>query len=196
MKTRPATRPCVSFRPIPIFTLLGILSAGGCRPDVAAPTALSGPELAMTARSNAQDAAIDISGTWTWSETVTTIIPPLIAGFIGITPEGPVTQATCSDFGTFNLVQTGNTFAGTATQTSACITKGGQEYTPPFPPTLDIVDGRIAGQGIEFSFSGECPYHGVISLSGGTAVQLRGTGKCEIMLHPALLKTVSWQATR
>jgi hypothetical protein len=184
-------------RPLAAVSLvLGVLSAGGCGSDAAVLTAPSESELGTTASSSVQDAAIDLGGTWTWTETVTTIFPPLIAEILGITPEGPVTHATCYDNGTLTLAQSGNTFDGTATQTSTCTTNGGQQYTPPFPPTLDVLDGRIDGSSIDFSFSDGCPYHGTVSLEGGIAVQIGGTGKCEIMLHPALLKTVTWQATR
>lgn len=196
MQARPAARCHQWLRPNVLLALLAILWVGACRSDASSPTAPSGDRFSKTALASAQGASIDLSGTWSWSETVTTIIPPLIAGIIGIVPEGPVTSATCYDSGTFSLVQTGNTFAGTATQTTACITKGGQQYAAPFPPTLDILDGHIRGQSIDFLFGEGCPYRGTISLSEGVAVQIGGTGKCEIALHPALLKTVSWQATR
>jgi hypothetical protein len=186
------------------FAITTLLLAGcsGDSPLAPRPTAqrdasaASQSSAATPVFSAAQGAAIDLGGTWNWSETVTTIFPPLIAGIIGIEPEGLVTHATCYDNGTLTLVQTDNTFVGTATQTSTCTTNGGQRYTPPFPPTLDILDGRIDGRSIDFSFSEGCPYQGTVSLDGGIAVQIVGTGKCQVALHPALLKTVTWQATR
>lgn len=168
----------------------------GDSPLAPGPTAQRDASTTPAAFSTAQADAIDLGGTWNWSETVKTIFPPLIAGIIGIVPEGPVTHATCYDTGTMTLIQTGSTFVGTATQSSICTTSGGQQYAPPFPPTLDILDGRIEGRSIDFSFSEGCPYQGTVSLDGGIAVQIGGTGMCEIMLHPALLKTVTWQATR
>src|SRR5215203_4745141 len=120
MQARPATRRSQWFRPNPLLTLLAILSVGACRSDVTAPAAASGAQFGKAALTSVQGESIDLSGTWSWSETLTTIIPPFIAEIIGIVPEGPVTHATCYDNGTFSLVQTGNTFSGTATQTSAC----------------------------------------------------------------------------
>jgi hypothetical protein len=177
------------------LTLLAALSVAGCASDVVSPppSALA-PRVTASARGGAP--VIDLSGTWVWSETVTTIIPPFIASILGITPEGPVTHATCYDAGILTLVQSGRTFVGTATQTATCTTRGGQQYQPPFPSTLEVLDGRIDGRSLEFTFSGDCPYHGSASLAGGVVVGIGGTGKCAVDLHPALLKTVTWQATR
>ncbi|MEO6525263.1 MAG: hypothetical protein ABIP93_01430 [Gemmatimonadaceae bacterium] len=179
-------------RVAPLVALLAALSIAGCGADVAAPTApTSAP------RRSVGTEAVDLSGTWAWSETVAALFPPFIAQIVGIEPEGPVTHATCYDWGVLTLVQTGDTFTGTATQSSICTTKGGQEYVPPsFPPLLDVLNGQIRGRSFSFDFSVGCPYSGTVSLDGGVATRIGGTGRCEVFLHPALLKTVSWQATR
>jgi hypothetical protein len=191
MNARPVAGPSTPTRVAPLLALLAAFWAAGCGKDAVAPT----PE-ARAARAGGGAQVIDLSGQWAWSETVTTLFPPFIAGLIGIEPEGPVTHATCTDAGVLTIVQTGDTFVGTATQTSTCATRGGQQYVPPFPPLLDVLDGRVHGRSFEFEFSGGCPYHGTASLDDGVATRIGGTGKCEIVLHPALLKTVAWEATR
>jgi hypothetical protein len=201
MNARSVAALSASSRVMPLVALLAALSTAGCGADVVSPTrrVLAARVLAarvLAARVNGGAHQVNLSGHWAWSETVTTIFPPFIAGIVGIEPEGPVTHATCYDAGVLTLVQTGDTFVGTATQTSTCTTRGGQQYQPPFPPTLEVLGGQIHGQSFEFEFSGGCPYRGTASLVDGVVVRIGGTGKCEIFLHPALLKTVSWQATR
>jgi hypothetical protein len=137
---------------------------------------------------------IDVGGAWSWHEEVVSIMPREIALLIGLEPEGNVTHVTCTDFGAMTLAQTGATFTGTATQTSLCRTRGGQQFSP-FPPELAITDGRIAGRSLHFDFGG-CAYHAVAAPAGGVAVRLEGTGICPVDLHPALLKTVTWDAVR
>ena len=179
-------------RVAPVLALLAAFWAAGCGEGAVAPA----PE-AVAARAGGGAQVIDLSGRWAWSETVVALFPPFIAGLIGIEPEGPVTHATCYDAGLMTIVQTGDAFVGTATQTTTCTTRGGQQYVPPsFPPLLDVLNGRIHGRSFSFDFSEGCPYHGTVSLVGDVAVQIGGTGKCEVFLHPGLLKTLTWQATR
>src|SRR5215211_1096547 len=61
---------------------------------------------------------INLTGSWTWQETVESAIPPFIVELMGqgIVPEGDVTYLTCKGGGEMRLVQTGGTFEGTATQ--------------------------------------------------------------------------------
>src|SRR5262245_7921816 len=144
-----------------------------------------------------QSEAVDVSGTWTWTaDRITTIFPPLIAEILGIQAEGPVTHATCEAGGTMSLAQIGDTFQGTATQVSRCTTRGGQQIVSPFPPAIEIIDGRVTGRSIRFLFDQECPFHAVASVTDGIAVALEGTGRCAPELHPGLLKTVNWRAAR
>jgi hypothetical protein len=188
---RPITQ--IHHRSLACALLAAALLTAGCGTDVVSPTPKA---LGAVANRSAQPTAVDLSGQWAWSETVVTLIPPFIAGLIGIEPEGPVTHATCYDAGVLTLVQTGDTFVGTATQTTTCTTRGGQQYVPPFPALLDLLDGQIHGRSFSFDFSEGCPYQGTASLVGDIVVRIGGTGKCEVFLHPALLKTVTWQATR
>jgi hypothetical protein len=193
MSSRPAAARSTSTHAVaPLLALLAALSAMGCGADVAAPTAPSpAPQRSVGTQ------AVDLSGNWAWSETVTALFPPFIAAIVGIEPEGPVTHATCYDRGVFTIVQAGDTFVGTATQTAICVTQGGQQYVPPsFPPLLDLLNGQIHGESFSFDFSEGCPYHGTVSIDDGIATRIGGTGKCPVFLHPGLLKTVTWQATR
>src|SRR5687768_3509604 len=70
----------------------------------------------------------DLTGSWTWEGTTESAIPPFIVEMIGqgIVPEGDITYLTCEDRGELELVQTGDTFEGTATQILSCMTEGGQ----------------------------------------------------------------------
>jgi hypothetical protein len=137
---------------------------------------------------------VDVSGSWSWQEELVSVMPQEIAILIGLQPEGTVTHVTCTDYGTITLVQSGSTFAGTATQTSVCQTRGGQQFSP-FPPEVDITNGRINGQSLHFDFGG-CPYDAVATPAGGEALRLEGTGMCPVDLRPALLKTVTFEAVR
>lgn len=85
-------------------------------------------------------------------------------------------------------------------------------FSPPiFPPTLTIAEGKITGHSMHFLFgAGEinCPYHAAISMAGGEAVGLSGSGRCIEPGHPlsgiplpppaqaGSSPTVSWEATR
>jgi hypothetical protein len=186
------TRTHESTRRLTACAVAATLLAGcGDQGPLVAPT-----DLRETTRPVAAVAAgaIDVSGSWSWREEVVSVMPREIALILGLTPEGTVTHVTCTDFGAMTLVQTGSTFGGTATQTSICRTRGGQQFSP-FPPELAITDGRIAGRSLHFDFGG-CAYHAVATPAGGAAVRLEGTGICPVDLHPALLKTVTWDAVR
>jgi hypothetical protein len=186
------SKPHESRRRLTACAVAATLLAGcGDRGPLVAPAdlrATTGPVAAVAA------GAIDVSGSWSWHEDVVSVMPREIALVLGLTPEGTVTHVTCTDFGTMTVTQTGSTFTGTATQTSVCRTRGGQQFSP-FPPDLTVTDGRVVGRSLQFSFGG-CPYHAVATLAGGGAVLLEGTGACAVDLHPALLKTVTWEAVR
>jgi hypothetical protein len=179
-----------------VLLAVAVLGAACDVSDATAPTAPSPVSLTMRA-ATVHSEAIDISGSWTWSDIVTTTFPAEIAEILGIQAEGAVTHATCEAGGTMSIAQTGDTFQGTATQASRCTTRGGQQIVSPFPPTIEIVDGRIAGRSLHFLFGGqECPFQAVVSVSDGVAVALEGTGKCAPEVHPGLLKSVNWRAAR
>jgi hypothetical protein len=133
------------------------------------------------------------------------------APMFGVAPEGPRTILNCESGGVLTINQTGDTFTGSATQSSLCETKGGvQVVPPPFPPALDVIDGRINGRHISFTFGAgpvPCPYTASVRVTGGSATALVGTGRCIVPGHPqsplpvpppplAPTKTIEWVATR
>ena len=155
----------------------------------------------------------DISGTWLWSEEVIfSVAAPLTGVFFGIQPEGPITHFTCHESGTMTLIQAGSSFGGTASQVSECRTRGGQVFSPPvFPPTLDVAEGTIKGRSAHMLFGAgdiNCPYHASISMEGGRAVSLNGSGRCIEPGHPlsgipldppdqaGASPTINWEAVR
>jgi hypothetical protein len=166
------------------LTLAVAVAACNERQDPFAPT---GRDALLQASNSA--AVADISGTWLWSEEVIfSVAAPLTGVFFGIQPEGPITHFTCHDSGTMTLVQSGSSFSGTATQVSECRTRGGQVFSPPvFPPTLDVAEGTIEGRSLHMLFGAgdiNCPYHASISMEGGQAVRLTGSGRCIEPGHP------------
>jgi hypothetical protein len=155
----------------------------------------------------------DISGTWLWNEDVIfSVAAPTTGVFFGIQPEGPITHFTCHESGTMTLTQSGSSFGGTATQASECRTRGGQVFSPPvFPPVLDVAEGSIKGRSVHMLFGAgdiNCPYHATISMEGGQAVSLDGSGRCIEPGHPlsgipldhpdqaGAGPTINWEAVR
>ena len=198
-------------------TALALLALGIACTDGAAPTAPDGGANEpgdTTPLANAPLAAaapIDISGTWDWHEVSRVVLTEEAAPMFDVTPEGPRTILNCESGGTLTINQVGNTFTGFATQSSLCETKGGVQVVPPvFPPALDVIDGRINGRHISFTYGAgpiPCPYTASIRMTGGTAEALVGTGRCIIPGHPqsplpvppppiAPGKTIEWVATR
>lgn len=172
------------------------------------------------AREVSAGSLVDISGEWNWSNEEVLSFPPFIAALLGVQPEGPEghnTRARCESAGTMTLVQTDDTFNGTATKTfNHCLTKGGQSFNQPGSFLL-ISGGRITGGSLHFSFTGSvtvtpCPHHVVVSaIDNGVAVELTGTGRCILPDHPqsespftqdpqtdkgGLSKTLRWEAVR
>jgi hypothetical protein len=133
---------------------------------------------------------VDVSGSWIWREEVVLQIPEAFAlAFFGVQPEGPITFARCVNTGVMELVQSGSTFFGTATQSASCVSRGGQQFSPPvFTPTLDVRDGEIRGRGIRVVFGAgdvPCLYHATVAeVSDGVATELRGGGRCIPPGHP------------
>ena len=162
-------------------------------PTSAAGTTL-GPGEAVTSGAAGE---INVTGSWTWRETVESAIPPFIVEMIGqgIVPEGEITYLTCKGGGEMKLVQTGGTFEGTATQGGSCVTEGGQGpfWPPSFPPELTVTNGVIAGRDISWSFN-NCAYTAKIV---GNGSQLVGHGACDIPLPPPyFLRTPNLRARR
>jgi hypothetical protein len=190
--------------------LVATLVAAGCddRQDPLSPT--DRPALPLASQSAP---VADIGGTWLWSEQVIfSVGAPLTGVFFGIQPEGPITHFTCHETGTMTLTQSGPSFTGTASQVSECRTRGGQVFSPPvFPPTLDVAEGTIEGRSLHMLFGAgdiNCPYHATISIEGGQAVSLNGSGRCIEPGHPlsgipldppdqaGAGPTISWEAVR
>ena len=137
----------------------------------------------------------NLTGSWTWEGTTESGIPPFLVEMIGLIPEGEVTYLTCEDYGEMELIQTGNTFSGTATQVVTCFTEGGQGpfWPPAFPPLLEITDGVISGKSANFIF-GTCNMTVKIV---GNGEKLRGEGECPIPLPaPYFLNLLDWKAER
>lgn len=140
---------------------------------------------------------INLTGSWTWQETVESAIPPFIVELMGqgIVPEGEVTYLTCKGGGEMRLVQTGGTFEGTATQSGSCVTEGGQGpfWPPSFPPLLEVTNGVISGKDISWAFN-NCAYTAMVVGSGNRLV---GKGACDIPLPPPyFLRTPNLRAQR
>ena len=139
----------------------------------------------------------DLTGSWTWEGTTESAIPPFIVEMIGqgIVPEGDITYLTCEDSGELELVQTGDTFEGTATQILSCMTEGGQgPFSPPaFPPQFQVTNGLVSGKDTSFNF-GTCDFTAKVVGSGD---KLMGGGVCEIPLPPPyFLILTNWRAQR
>lgn len=180
------------------FNLLSTACAAlliGCAADDrigGGPTAPQQPNLA------AAHTAIDISGTWDYVEEV----------FLVVRPAGEVLHITCLNAeGVLTIVQDGATFTGTLVHpTSACQTKEGVAIPPPWPsPYEAVLSGRITGRAIHIDqFDAppnppvHCPKNGTIKVAGGTAVELKTTGRCDLSVlpfRPAMAKN-SGVATR
>lgn len=189
------------------LALIGSGALAACADDAA----VLAPESAPDGPAFARPAPVDISGQWNWSERGRLILTVEATPLFGVVPEGPRTILVCESGGTLTIDQSGDTFTGSATQTSSCETNGGQVVVPPaFPPALDIVDGTIRGARISFTFGAgpiPCPYTAVVSSGGGVATALNGTGRCIVPGHPqsplpvppppiAPTKTIEWNAWR
>jgi hypothetical protein len=197
-----------------MLPLLAALLAAGC--DGGPGTAPTGPSAAGAASAAVAAAApVDVSGEWSWREEVVLQVPTAFLPFFGIEPEGPVTIGRCVNSGEMTLVQQGAAFSGSASQTAACVTRGGQLFSPPaFGPTVVIADGVMTGRSLRFVFGvGDVPciHHAVIAdIEDGRAVRLRGGGRCIPPGHPLsplaflgldlpsgpISPTIEWEAVR
>ena len=191
--------------------LLAALLLAGC--DGGLGTEPSGASAATAA---VAAPAVDVSGSWVWREEVILQLPEEFAlEAFGVQPEGPVTIGRCVNTGIMELAQDGSTFSGTATQNSTCVSRGGQQFSPPaFSPVLDVREGEIRGRSLRVVFGAgdvPCLYHAQIAdIEDGTAVRLRGAGRCIPPGHPQsplsalgidlpsgpISPTVVWEATR
>jgi hypothetical protein len=142
-------------------------------------------------------AAIDIGGTWTFSEETRLTLPGELLLDLGAQWEGPVIHVTCaSPDGALEIVQTASTFTGTLEyQTGTCLTTGGQAVPPPWPlPYRAVLTGRIAGLSLHIEQWDDppgpspdgvrCPKNGTVSIDGGVATALQTAGRCDLSSLP------------
>lgn len=173
---------------LPALIILAILLLAGCSDEAPTSVDLGSVEPSSAPETAAAQQVPDLTGTWAWSETtVIQVREPYVVPFFGIQPEGPITHVRCDSEGTLSLNQTGSTFNGSGTQSSTCVTQGGQAVPAPFPPTLTLIDGEVRGRSFRFTYdagpfpTGEtifCPYQGSIRVEGDMAVELKGHGDC------------------
>jgi len=118
----------------------------------------------------------DVSGRWTFTETLEDV------------PHG----ISCTDSGSYDITQVGDTFSGLYYQRGACITPTG---------TVDNTDsgtvhaGRVIGRTVRFMVTANCDYEG--SADGEPATTLAGRGVCILQdVDRTLNFSGRWQATR
>jgi hypothetical protein len=142
-------------------------------------------------------AAIDIGGTWTYSEETRLTLPGELLLAFGAEWEGPVIHVTCvSPDGVLEIVQTGRSFTGTLEyETGTCVTKGGQPVPPPWAlPYRAVLTGEIAGSSLHIEQWDDppgpspdgvrCPKNGTITQGGGVATALQTVGRCDLSSLP------------
>lgn len=167
-----------------VALVTGCADAGPTAPDDAS------AELAAVDAEAAAQAPIDVGGDWAWTREEILTVPADFAFIFGIAPEGPVTHFTCDLEGVITLVQDGSTLSGVEVETgSQCETRGGQVFVQPgLGVQIPIPEGRIVGRHVELVIGDPvlpCPIRAVITESaGGTALSMRGTGRCIIPGHP------------
>jgi hypothetical protein len=129
---------------------------------------------ACTAGTEANTA--DVSGRWKFTETLKDVAHSI----------------TCTDSGSYDITQVGDTFSGVYYQRGACITPTG---------AVDNTDsgtvhaGRVIGRTVRFMVTANCDYEG--SVSGMPATTLAGRGVCVLQdVDRTLSFSGTWQATR
>jgi hypothetical protein len=143
--------------------------------------------------------ALDIGGSWNFTETVKAQIPVEVIEQFGLPleAEGRVTHLTCHNSGVAQFVQTGSTLTGTQQAlVSHCVTHGGQVLEGLFAGTFQIT-GRINGRSVHLEDpSANCPASLVISPQDGTATTMSGRAICHDLLPGGVLNTVTAEYIR
>ena len=118
----------------------------------------------------------DVSGHWTFTETL----------------EDLAHGISCTDSGSYDIVQVGDKFSGAYYQRGACTTPSG---------TVDNTDsgtvhaGRVIGRTLRFMVTANCDYEG--SVNGMPPMTLAGRGVCVLEdVDRTLTFSGTWQATR
>jgi hypothetical protein len=170
-------------------TTISSLSAG---PSPLALSELAGPVAA-------QATVIDISGLWSFTETVNAQMPIEVIEQFGVPlqPEGRITHLICENSGIATFVQTGSTFNGTQeTQLSRCVTRGGQVLEGFFALTFSV-RGYIEGRSVHAEDpNANCPASFVALVSDGVATGMRGRANCHGLLPGGVLNTVTIEYSR
>jgi hypothetical protein len=167
------------FRTTAAITLLSAATLfAGCAESPGPSEPFPAPAAAVMAA-----AAIDISGSWSYDETTVLIMKP----------DGQL-HGTCRlPDGVLTLVQDGATFTGTLIHpTTTCTDRAGHPLPAPWAlPYQAIVSGSITGRALHITQHDAppaapvlCTKNGVLSLSGGVAVALQTTGRCDLSFLP------------
>lgn len=178
--------------PYVLLLTLPLLLLAGCSDNPIGPGEAVGPEFAIGTTSKAS-VAPDLIGDWAWTEVTLVLATPFVLdlGLFGnIEPEGPITRLLCPSSGVLTIdAQNGGSFSGSTTQTPGlCTTQGGQTGPAPFPPFLEVGDSQILGRSFSYTLFADipnvpripCHYQGAIRVADGVAVELHGTGACEV----------------
>jgi hypothetical protein len=186
------------------------LTAAACD-QIAQPVAPSAGTFSTAAPAGAVAAAApagavpDIGGVWDYSEQTRLVLAGEVALAFGLAYEGPVLQMDCeSPAGVLTLVQNGSTFTGTLVHpVSTCVTRGGQAAPPPWQlPYEATLSGRVTGRALHIEQIDAPPFppvpcakNGTIEVTGGVAVTLHTTGRCDLSDAPFQPATASNSGT-
>ena len=119
---------------------------------------------------------VDVSGRWEFTETLTDVTH----------------RISCADTGFYEIVQTGDRFAGTYFQRGLCQTPQGLVNNTD-SGTVD--GGRVVGRTIRFMVTANCEYEG--SATGLPAEVLTGRGACVLQdVDRTLTFNGTWSARR
>jgi hypothetical protein len=150
----------------------------GCTDASGTTEPLPAPAAAVTLQ-----AAIDIGGSWSYDETTVLIMKP----------DGQF-HATCRlPDGVLTIVQDGANFTGTLIHpTTTCTSRTGEALPAPWDlPYQAVMSGSITGRALHIAQYDAppaapvlCTKNGVVSLSGGVAVALHTTGRCDLSFLP------------
>ena len=126
---------------------------------------------------------VDITGSWSFHEDAEFI-------FYSQAPGQGAQTFRCSTNGTYDFVQTGQTFSGTYDQVGICTASDGT--TMPNDFTDVTLTGTINGRHVRWATTDSCFVEG--ALAGPSLDGLGGGGRCRLQGFGAYV--FSWSATR